>query len=474
MAAILVIAAVVALVWGAVVFLRGGPLAGCLMVLLAGVCFGHPFFSIPCGPLPLTLDRVLWVVLVIQFLAWRRLGLVDRKPLGKPEIVLLAFFAVLVASTFLHDWHVDHGQPVSRLVLSYVMPLGLYWIARESRLSERAVLALFGLAAALGIYLAVTALAETHQVWWLVYPKYMASSADYPEFFGRGRGPLLNPAGCGLFQGVCLVGLLLWWPRLGRLGRMLLLLAAAVLCLGIYSTLTRSAWMGAGLGVMLWMALTMPRSWRAPLVGAAVLVGVLLVATQWERLLSFKRDRHLDAQAAAESVKLRPIMAVVAWHMFLDRPLTGCGLGQYRHESAPYFSDRTTDLPLEKARRFHQHNVVLSLLVETGLLGAGLFLLLFYYWVRDAWRLHRSTTAPDWARQQAILFLATVAGYFANGMFQDMSLISMANMLMFFMAGLTAGLRPWTQPQYRDVRGMSYFPVGLGERPGARAIGFGP
>ena len=384
------------------------------------------------------------MAVLIQYVLSRRLGLATPKPLGRAEVALLAFVGVVVASTFLHDWRVDHAQPVARLVLSYVMPLGIYWIARESPLTERSVLAVFGLTAALGIYLAVTAWAETHQLWWLVYPKYIASSTAYSEFYGRGRGPLLNPAGCGLFQGVGLVCLLLWWPRVGRAGKVMLLAASAVLCLGIYSTLTRSAWMGAGLGLMLLLAVTVPRAWRVPLVGA-VLLAALLLATQWERLLSFKRDRNLDAQAAAESVKLRPILAVVAWHMFLDRPLTGCGFGQYERESGPYFADRTTSLPLEKARQFHQHNVVLSLLVETGLVGTCLFLLTVVLWLRDAWRLCRSSTAPDWARQQAIVFLAVVAGYFANGMFQDVSLISMANMLLFFAAGLTAGLREETR-----------------------------
>ena len=32
-------------------------LGGSLAVLLAGICFSHPFFNVPLGPLPLTLDR---------------------------------------------------------------------------------------------------------------------------------------------------------------------------------------------------------------------------------------------------------------------------------------------------------------------------------------------------------------------------------------------------------------------------------
>ena len=441
-----IVLAAVALIWGGVVLYRGGLLGGCLLVMLAAVCFSHPFFTLPAGPVALTADRVLWAVLVVQYLVWRRLGLAQPKPWAKAEIALLAFFGVLVASTFLHDWQARRSQPLVQLVLLYAMPLGMYWIARDTRLSQRGILALFGLAGLLAIYLAVTAWAETRELWWLVYPKYIASS-EHQEYLGRGRGPFLNPAACGLYQGVGMAALLMGWPRANRFGRGLLLAGCALVCVGIYSTLTRCAWLGAGLGLVVLLGLTLPGRWRVPLVAAVTISAVLAAATQWERLMSFKRDRSLDAQQAAESARLRPILATVAWHMFLDRPLAGCGFGQYLQESRPYFSDRSTDLPLEKARPFVQHNVLLALLVETGLLGAGLFLSMLLLWARDAWRLCRAAPAPLWARQQALLLLVTMAGYLANGMFQDVAMIPTVNMLLFFMAGLTASLRHLAEPE---------------------------
>ena len=54
--------------------------------------------------MPLTADRVLLVLLVGQYVVWRRWGLADPKPLGKPEIILLAFTAMMVLSTFTADW----------------------------------------------------------------------------------------------------------------------------------------------------------------------------------------------------------------------------------------------------------------------------------------------------------------------------------------------------------------------------------
>jgi O-antigen ligase len=176
--------------------------------------------------------------------------------------------------------------------------------------------------------------------------------------------------------------------------------------------------------------------------GSGLLVAGLVSVTQWEQLLAFKRDKALGAEKTAESVELRPILAVVTWHMFLDRPLFGCGYSQYKTEHLNYVSDRSTALPLERARGYIPHNVVFSLLTETGLVGLGLFVAMLTYWARDAWRLWRDTAVPLWGRQQALLLLVTLGVYLLNGMFHDVSVVPMANMTLFFLAGVTAGLRP--------------------------------
>ena len=449
------IAAVVALVWGAVLFARGGLLGGCLAVMLAGCCFGYPFFHLPAGPIPLTLDRVLWAGLLVVYVLWRRLGRVKPKPLGRAEVVLLAFFGVLLLSTLAHDWRWHNNQPLAHLVFFYLVPLGIYWVARECELSERTIWTVFGCLAAFGVYLAATAVAEVHEQWWMVFPKYIASRGD-GEFFGRGRGPLLNPAACGLYQSVGLFAALMWWPRLNRPGRLVLVLACALILLGIYGTLTRSVWIGAALGLVI-LCLSIPRSWRVPLLGGGLLLAILVAGTQWDRLMAFKRDQNLSARETAESVKLRPILAQIAWNMFLDRPILGCGFGQYTNEHVNYLADRSTDLPLEKGRPYVQHNVFLALLTETGLLGMGLFALLLALWTRDAWRLWRDDGSPPWKRKQALFFMAMLGSYLVNGMFHDISLMPMGNMLLFFMAGVTAGLRmdvprrpcPASDPQFR-------------------------
>lgn len=441
MAILLAIVGAAALVWGAVVFLRGGLLGGCLAVLLAGTVFGPYFYSLSLGPAPLTLDRLLWGLLIVQALLWRRWGTTEPKPLGKPEICLGLFVAVLFLSTFAHDWRADNNAPLARLLFFYVMPLGMYWVARQIAITERGMAWLLGFFAILGLYLAVTAVTEMKQAWWLVYPQYIATS-EYTEFFGRGRGPLLNPPGNGILIGIGLVSMLLWWPRLNRPGQLVLAATSLLFFAGVYSTLTRCAWIGAGGGLLILLGLTLPRAWRVPVLATSLIVVSLVAATQWERLMAFKRDEAATAQDTAESVKLRPVLARVAWSMFLDRPVLGCGFGQYMDQSKYYLHDRSTDLILEKARPYCQHNVFFALLTETGMIGMGLFAALLYCWTRDAWRLWRCSAVPLWMRQQGLLMLALLGNYLPNGLFHDVSLIPMVNMVLFFLAGTTRNLSP--------------------------------
>ena len=438
---IFIIAAIVALVWASVFFLRGNLMLGCLVVLLAGSCFGHQFFNVSVGPIPLTVYRVLWVGLVGVCFVWRRLGKTDVKPLGAAEIAIWAFFIVVFLSTITHDWKTDNYRPLTTLVLCYLMPVGIYWVVRQAKLNEGALKTAFAALGAFGFYLALTGIAEFSHQWWAVFPKYIVS-AEHAEFLGRARGPLLNPSANGFALCVCLFAGLMIWPYVQRRGHAVLVAFSLICVAGVICTMTRSVWLGFGLGALTMAGLALPRQWRLPVLGSSILLALVIVVTQWEHIIYFKRDKNLGAQETAASVDLRPILAKIAWNMWLDKPVFGHGYGQYPNEHDKYLADRSTELPLEKGRTYVQHNVLLNLMAETGFVGMGLFVLLLVLWSRDAWQLWHAANAPLWARQQALLFLAMLGPYLSNASFHDVSLMQMANTLLFFVAGLTAGLRP--------------------------------
>ena len=428
------------LVWGAVIVRRGGLLAGCMVVLLAGIIFGPPFFSLAGGPMPITIDRVLLGLLVIGYLFYRQLGWTEKRPMTAADAVALSLMCVLTINVFTHDWKLNRSQPLSYLVFFWFMPLAIYWVARHATIGKRGMMMLFGTFAALGVYLAVTAVCEAKGRWELVVPQYIVS-LKFTEFLGRGRGPLLNPPGNGVLMALCLACGLMAWPRVGRNGRVAIACGfAPILLLGMYYTLTRSVWMGAAAALAVVVGLSMPSRWRMPVVACTMIASVVTVAVNWESLLAFKRDKNLTAAETADSTTLRPIFLYVALEMFRDRPIMGCGLAHYMDEQKPYLHDRSTELVLAKARPYVQHNAVLSLLVETGIAGLSAFLLLIALWLREAWKLWRCTSAPLWKRQSGLVFLALMAGYLPNSMFHDTTIIAMMNMTLFFWAGVVVNL----------------------------------
>jgi O-antigen ligase len=174
--------------------------------------------------------------------------------------------------------------------------------------------------------------------------------------------------------------------------------------------------------------------------GGLVAAGLLLAVAQWDRLLGFEREQ--SAADTRRSGDMRLSFAYVSWTMFLDRPLWGCGFGQYPHAVLPYLADRSTELNLESIRGYSHHSTLLCLLVENGLLGLGLFLGLLAGWARAAWQVYRSPRSPDWARRHAVLLLGVLALYLVQALSHDVSYTAVENLFLFFLAGMTLGLRP--------------------------------
>lgn len=441
---LILIAVLVGAVWGAAFLRQSGLLGGCLAVLVAAACFGLPMMKIELGPMPLTTDRMLIVALAAQYVVWRRLGWCDAKPIGKQEITLFALLAILIVSNFTSDWRVEGYRPVSRLILDYLMPAVMYWVARQTRQTPRSLLAVLGFFAVFGLYMALTTIAEYLQLWPLVFPRYIVTTVQggVAEFIGRGRGPLLTPIANSVMLCIGMTAALCWWPRLGRVGQLALVAATLAFLAALYCTLTRSCWMSGLFTLAMVFGLTLPRGWRLPVLSVGAVVVLAIAVTQWEHVMVYKRDKAMEAQKSAESAELRPILARVAWNMFLDHPWFGCGYSHYYDEHTKYTFDRTTALPLEQARGYVSHNVLLTLLTETGLVGLTAFVTLLAFWTRDAWRLWRRTAAPLCARQIGLVMMIALGTYLLNGMFHDTSIMPLMNLTLFFLAGTVEGLRP--------------------------------
>ncbi len=445
---LVVIFGVTAAVWS-LVLLRYLPSIGTRMMawgigayFVAQVFFGYWFFHLEIGPVPPTIDRVLMGLLLLMWgiRLWQTRG--TDLQLDWMDYVVFGWFTVISYNTLTHDWHFRNNMPLSRLLFFNFLPLLAFvivkhtsWRVGDLRLINRVWLLI-------GLVLSLIAVAEWQSWNSLVFPRYILNST-FEEFLGRGRGPLLNPMINGCLISVGLMATFLEARTGGTPRRVGLGIIAVALLLGLYCTLTRSVWL-AGTGVIAIFVLAWSSwKWRIRLAGIGITFAVLFSIFGIEAINSFKRDQNVTVEQMSESVKLRPMLAAVAWEMFKDHPINGVGFGLYHKYKAPYHFTDKYNRPLQSVLKYTQHNVFLVYLLETGFVGTLFFVgILVTTIVRSCqvWKGFAGNEQRAELGQFGLVGLAITMTYIINGLFHDVSIIPMSNCLLLFAAGLVGQL----------------------------------
>ncbi len=444
MEAILAIAALAGLVWAGVFVLRVPLPIACLILLIASCCCGKHFLE---GPAGLTVDRLTLVLVVGAFFVHRGMQWHDPKPLGRAEYLLGAFLVWLVIRTFTTDFMEKAPVPDDitgpwHLIVGYVTPLFIYWIARQGHLTENVISKLHVVLALFGVYLAVTGLLESIGAWGLVFPRYIADP-EVGIHFGRVRGPMVQSARFGVYVIICLTAawmLLMWRKRWGRPGQLLMIGMLPLYLLVVAGTYTRSVWMGMGLAALIVLGLTLRGRWRPVVVGYLIAAALVVAFVKRDSLVAFQRGER-EAAVTRESTYMRAAFAYVSWQMFKQRPLAGFGFNQFRMQSQNYLADRSTDIRLEAIRGYIHHNTFLSILVDTGLIGFVLFVTIVIGSFYCAWKLWRDPDAPEWAHAHAVIHLVAMSAHLLQLLFREVSYSPIENGIICLLAGVTIGLR---------------------------------
>ncbi|GMB01267.1 O-antigen ligase family protein [Pelosinus sp. IPA-1] len=115
---------------------------------------------------------------------------------------------------------------------------------------------------------------------------------------------------------------------------------------------------------------------------------------------------HVMVDRSYQPNSERILMWQSAWHMFLDHPMTGVGLGNYKEQ---YYTKYIS--PSAQEQTVHAHSNMMHLAATTGLLGVGAYFAMFGYFLYESfkkWR-YKKTIAP------LIFFFATL-GFLIQGM----------------------------------------------------------
>lgn len=469
MSFLIVLGLCIGLVWGTWFVFRGSPIAGCLIFLLTASCFGYEWLNFDVGPIPLTLDRLVLLTVLAAAAGQWWIGRLDMKHLRTVDKVALVFAGVLLLRTFGNEaerFIQGDMPPIMRLALGYMIPLMVYFLARQSRITQHQMKLVQATLVTFGVYLAITGLLEVHQQWWGVFPKYIAN----PEIglhFGRARGPMVMAVSYGLFLATCLLAAWFCLLRVPRVYKVPLVGLMALFLAGIYYSYTRSVWLGTGVGILVAVGFTIHESWRKLVLGSMIAAALVVGIVKMDAILGLKREGSVAD--TRESVSMRSSFAYVSWQMFLDRPLLGFGFGQFPHAKLPYLADRSTDLQLETIRPYVHHNTFLSLLTETGLVGLGLYLAMLGGWAWQSVSILRREV-PDWVRYQAVFSLAVLGIYVCQLLAHELSYSAIDNSLVFLMTGITSGLYARFVPTRKEEKAAQWKKLQAAEPPLPAAV----
>lgn len=426
-------------IWIAIYARRASLPAVAVATLITGYVFGHSFWNVHVGPLPLTFDRLMLIALAGLF-AWRCWqGSVRPSSVAAVDWALAATLVWLTLSALTSrpdDSVYLPSSPFWRLAMSFWTPAFLFLVARQSTLDQRTTRIVLWSLSGLGIYLMLTALAETAGAWAFVFPRYIAD----PELglhFGRARGPALNSVSLGIFLSVCFWATWVSLPRAGKLVQLVLVVSLPLMAFAVLLTFTRSTWIGLAASGMAVLAAQLPRQWRAPALGSVTVVALATTAVLWQSVMNLERED--SGSVSAHSVQQRTAFAYVSWKMFNDNPLWGVGFGRFYDQKLPYLSDRSQTFELESLRDLHHHNTMLSLLTETGMIGLAAYLGVLGGLLACGWRLSQATSAPAHERALGVLLVATVMVYLPSAVFHDLTHLHNDQWLLLLIGGLAVG-----------------------------------
>jgi len=199
--------------------------------------------------------------------------------------------------------------------------------------------------------------------------------------------------------------------------------AVGVIAFCLLLTLTRQAWLGFLVGMII---LTIFWNKRYLLALPAIMVGLLLFSPESvkDRLFSLIDLKDWTLQA-------RLYLWKGGWEIFKDYPISGCGF-----KCVDLIHSQYPDPSGYIARYRGLHSNIFQLLVDTGILGLGAWLSIWAAYLLTMYK-KLSQLANDNSRALVMGSTAAVMGFLAGGLFETNFYDSEVVMLLFFIMGIS-------------------------------------
>lgn len=380
-------------------------------------------------------QMLVLLVGAIHVAAGRRL----LRPPYAPEILLVVHAVYILVNMQLAGM----GERFHTWLGSSFAPILGYMFAKYFFAQERHLRYLLYTLVVLSVYFWITCVGERYGIDSIVWPKVILDRDIGISWFGRSRGPFLQPAVTGQFLGwFLMVQVFLLTRRLPAAVRLLLVANIAMCAIGAFLTYTRGPWLATVMGLIA-MGVLRP-SYRRYFLVVAVLGG-LLVGTN---ALRPSQDEFLaERMSTTNTIDNRIGFLAAAGRMIGSNPLFGVGYFRYLEELPAY--NQGTYVPLYgyvargAGKEVPIHDMFVGRAAEEGLVSLLLVALLLGALWRHFWKRWQEPPTGSWLdRDFLALYAGIMTSYIVNGLTIDYRYFDFVNVLPMFFSGIVVGYLP--------------------------------
>ncbi len=381
-------------------------------------------FPIP-GLFDISIDRFFFILLIILSTFKVLFKQVNIRANYSIEIVILLFSLTCIASMGIHGFdsvNPIYPKPFYIFLFGYLAPFFAFLFVKYFVTNEANFRLILSTLFILGIYLCITGIFERNNLKEFVFPHYITLE-QYTLHLDRARGPFLNSAfnGVGMTLGF-IAGVLLLHKTQGfkRLGIIILLLPSFP---GIFYTHTRSIYLIFLFSLVTIFFFFRSNSSKWKIIPIVICVCFFFVAANFQKI--FSQDREGGGIAQMEEVAIRFALIERSGRLFSENPLLGVGLAQFSStESSPEIFQE------------QQHNHLLGIAVELGLIGFLLYVLIIFI---IYFRLYSLASNPTNDTNTATNFIISMTLLYSinliNNCFVEPSYCPFINIISFSFAG---------------------------------------
>jgi O-antigen ligase len=420
--------------------IRGELLTAIVLWFVTLIVFHEEFWRLPV-PLffALTVPRIGIVVLIALALGMLAAGRVRIRHAWPAGAFILATALYFSLSALISGFETRSVVSVHyRLIGGYLFPFTVFTLMLHAFNTERDFKRFVVFFAVLSVYLTATGWCEQFNIAALIFPRFI----DDPTVgihWGRVRGPFVMSAAMGLALVYCFFNNLILARNVLR-GRWILYLINVAMLPVLFWTKTRSVWLSFVVCLLIWAAYSRRRTTRIVSVSLLAAAALMIAVVNMQNFLS--PDRARGGLTDVEPLLLRVGLAQMTLEIVSEHPIVGVGFGHFR-DFAPAFARDPSSPFYAFGSAAMEHNNVLSIVAETGVIGLSLYALMMYFILRFSVRLFRMLppAGPGLInRDFLVLYWILTAAYFLDGTFRETSDNPFANSLFFGLSAIPVAL----------------------------------